>query len=64
MLHVSFDGCAECIFRAFHKVTSTSAMYMDLDSSRYDIHSFSIDECSTDDSQVTVSYFQDFIVSD
>ena len=64
MLHVSLDSCTERIFRSFHEVTSTSTMYMDLDSSRHDIHSFCINKCRTDDSQVTIGYFQDFVVSD
>ena len=54
---------AESVFGTFHKITSTTTVGMNFDTTGQYIHAFDIDECSTDNGQVTVGYFQYFSVS-
>ena len=64
VFHVGMDGGAECIFGSFHKVTATSSVYMDFDTARYNVHAFGINQCGSDNGQVTICHFQNLVVTD
>ena len=63
VLHVSFNRCPEGVFRPLHKVSSTTAMNMNFYSSRNDIHALGINQFCSDNRQVAVSHFQNFMIT-
>ena len=63
MLHMRSHGTTERIFRTFHKVTSASAVNMDFHSARNDIHSLGVNQVCTNYGKVTVSHFQNLVIT-
>ena len=64
MFHMSSHSTVESLFRTFLEIITATAMYIHCDKSRYDIHTFGINHRSTDHSQVAVSHFQYFTITD
>lgn len=63
MLHVCFDCSSKCIFRSFHKISTSTTVYVDFYTARYYIHTFCVNYFCADNSQIAISNFKDFIVT-
>ena len=64
IFHVGSDGCAEGIFRTFHKVTAATAVGMDFHTAGEYVHTFHVYQLCTDYGKVTIGHFQYLSVSD
>ena len=63
MLEVCLHDAAECFLGTFVEVVSAAAMGVHTHETGHYVHAFGINYCCTDNSQVAVSYFQDFSVA-